>query len=135
MLHRLMHRFHRPLAVMQLAALLLWALGSAVWAYAPVSASCPMEAALSQPDVAMPKSCCSGPAAMVQAGKPMEQPASHCPGSHPGKKCCCPAVAPALADAGLFAMPVFRATYDQVFAEPLMHDALALNELVIPPTA
>jgi hypothetical protein len=89
-----------------------------------------------QAQVKTSKSCCSQPEAVSDtSNKPIEKPASHCPGAHSGKKCCCPAVAPALVDAGQFAIPQFRATYGQVFAEPLMHDALALNELVIPPSA
>jgi|GEM_PF-4466940 len=133
MLHRLFHRFNRPLAVIQLAAMVVWALGSAVWAYAPISATCPMEAAM-QAQVDTSKSCCSGPETASDAGQPIKQPASHCPGGDAGKKCCCPAVAPALLHVALPMLPPVRGDYTLIFDEPLMHDALALNELVIPPS-
>lgn len=116
---------------MQLAALVLWALGSAVWAYAPISASCPMEAMMTQPELEQ-KTCCDAPGVTEDAP---DQPASHCPSGQTGKKCCCPMVAPALADVSLPMLPPVRGEYTLIFDEPLMHDALALNELVIPPSA
>lgn len=143
MLRQLVQQYRRPLALVQCIALLLWGMGSVVWAYAPVVDTCPMQSLhYGQTQESVEEStpsmsdCCSVPeSASTTDEQPPEEPGSHCPAGQGGRKCCCPMVTPAtpvLLVPGLLSV---TPNHHMLFAEPVMLDQLAPRTLVIPPAS